>query len=61
MLMAELDFDEPVVVDDGLDPVSVGDEPVVLEPEEGEDEFEGGVPSAEEALAVAWNASNVLF
>jgi hypothetical protein len=54
VLMAELeeDFDAVVdVVDDGYPAVVL----------EGEDEFEGGEPSAEEALAVAWNCSNVWF
>jgi len=63
--MAELDFDDVDVVDDGLDAVPEGDDPEVLEPEEPEpdddDEFEGGVPSEEEALAVAWNSAKVLF
>jgi hypothetical protein len=55
VLVAELeeeDFDAVVdVVDDGCPAVVL----------EGEFEFEGGEPSAEEALAVAWNFSNVWF
>lgn len=43
---------EPEDVDDGL-PLAEDPEPV--------EEFEGGVPSAEDALAVAWNASKLLF
>ena len=62
--MAELDFDVDDVDDDGLDPVPDGDPAVVPEPageDDGDDEFDGGVPSEAEALAVAWNAANVLF
>lgn len=62
--MAELDFDDVDVVSDGLDAVPEGDEPVVPEPDEPvaeEDEFEGGVPSEAEALAVAWNSLKVLL
>jgi hypothetical protein len=66
--MAELD-DFGVVLDvlgDELDPVPEGytaEEPEPEEPDDGddEDEFEGGAPVEEEALAVAWNAWNVLF
>ncbi len=57
VVMAELGDDVPV--DDEPDPVDEGDCAVVPEPEgEGEDEEAGGVPSAEEALAVALNVSN---
>jgi len=55
-LRAELDFDEVVDVVDELDPVPEGDGVVV--PEEFD---EGGAPVEEEALAVAWKASNDLF
>ena len=61
---AELDFDdvELDVVGDEPDPVPEGFSAMVLEPEEPEEEeFEGGTPVEEEALAVAWNASNDLF
>jgi hypothetical protein len=52
---APLGFDvdddaEPEDEDDGL---PLGEVP--------EEEFEGGVPSAADALAVAWNASKLLF
>jgi len=57
LLSAELDL---VDVDNEPAPVPVEDAVV---PDEPDDEFEeeGGVPSADEALAVAWKASNVLF
>jgi hypothetical protein len=58
-LLAELDeFDDvvDVVVDVGL--YTEPEERTVLE---GEVEFEDGVPLAAEALAVAWNCSNVSF
>ena len=58
-------LDDAVVEVAAPDPVLEGDDAGVLEPVEPvvPDEFEdaGGVPSAEDALAVAWNASNVLF
>ena len=55
--IAELDdFDDVAdVVDDGLDPdVPEGEVLLVVE-------FEDGEPSAAEALAFAWNSSNVSF
>jgi len=57
LLRAELEL-----VDVDNEPVPVLVEDAVV-PDEPVDEFEeeGGVPSADEALAVAWNASNVLF
>ena len=58
VVMAEFDLDEAVVVLDEPAPVPVGDCDVVPD---ADDELEGGVPLAEEALAVAWNASNDLF
>lgn len=61
MLMAELDFDVLEVADDGLDPVPEGFSADVPEPEEDDGFDEGGTPEEEEALAVAWNAKNVLF
>jgi hypothetical protein len=59
-----LDFDDEVEVGALLaaDP-ELGEE-VVPEPEPEPEvvlDEEGGVPSADEALAVDWNASNVLF
>ncbi len=57
VVKAELGDDVPV--DDEPDPVDEGDCAVVPDPE-GEDEEAGGVPSEEEALAVAWNVSNDL-
>lgn len=48
---------DDVEVDDEPDLVVEGDDAV--EPE-AEDDPEGGVPSAEEALAVAWNVANDL-
>jgi hypothetical protein len=59
VLIAELDFDD--VVDDGLDPELEGFFVVELEGEDDDDEFADGVPSAAEALAFAWNSSNVSF
>ena len=62
MVTAELDFDDVVdVVGDEPDPVPEGFSAVVPEPDEGDEEDAGGTPEEEEALAVAWNASNVLF
>jgi hypothetical protein len=51
-----LDFDEDVEEGDELlaDDDDPEPEPVVLE-------VEDGVPSADDALAAAWNASKVLF
>jgi len=60
--MAELEFDVLDVVGVELEPVPVGFSAEEPEPEDGDDEFDaGGTPVDEEALAVAWNISNVLF
>jgi len=59
---ALLDFDDEE--EEGALPVAVPELEAELEPEpepEPDDELEAGVPSDDEALAAAWNASKLLF